>query len=106
TAAIADTSTTPAKLPGNVAIAQKLNTQIPLDLQFHDEAGRVVRLNQFFNHGRPVVLNFVYYKCPMLCPLVLEGMTESLTHLKFDIGKEFDVVTVSIDPRDKPAAAA
>src|SRR5438045_9538593 len=48
TSAFADTSTTPAKLPGNVAIAQKLNTQIPLDLQFHDEAGRVVRLNQYF----------------------------------------------------------
>lgn len=91
--------------PPNITIAQKLNTRIPLDLQFRDERGRVVRLREYFNHGRPVLLNFVYYRCPMLCPMVLEGTAESLTHLKFDIGKEFDVLTVSIDPRDKAADA-
>jgi protein SCO1/2 len=53
-----------------------------------------------------VILNFVYYRCPMLCPMVLEGMTNTLTELKFDVGKEFDVVTISIDPRDTPAQAA
>jgi protein SCO1/2 len=100
------TSTTPAQLPGNVSIAQKLNTQIPLDLMFHDERGKVVKLGEYFRSGRPVLLNFVYFSCPMLCPMVLEGTTESLTHLKFDIGKEFDVITVSIDPRDKAARAA
>ena len=92
--------------PPNITIAQKLNTRIPLDLQFRDETGKVVRLREYFNHGRPVLLNFVYYRCPMLCPMVLEGTTESLTHLKFDIGKEFDVLTVSIDPRDKASTAA
>jgi len=92
--------------PPKISIAQKLNTQIPLDLMFRDETGEIVRLSQFFNHGRPVLLNFVYYRCPMLCPMVLEGTTESLTHLKFDIGKEFDVITVSIDPRDKASTAA
>ncbi|HEV7238292.1 MAG TPA: SCO family protein [Thermoanaerobaculia bacterium] len=92
--------------PPNITIAQKLNTRIPLDLQFRDETGKVVRLREYFNHGRPVILNFVYYRCPMLCPMVLEGTTTSLTHLKFDIGKEFDVLTVSIDPRDKPSTAA
>lgn len=100
------TADAPAKLPGNVSIAQKLNTQVPLDLQFRDETGKVVRLGDYFGKGRPVLLNFVYYRCPMLCPMVLEGTTTSLTHLKFDIGKQFDVVTVSIDPRDKVEDAA
>jgi protein SCO1/2 len=100
------TAEEPAKLPGNVSIAQKLNTQVPLDLQLRDEAGKIVRLGDYFGKGRPVLLNFVYYRCPMLCPMVLEGTATSLTHLKFDIGKEFDVITVSIDPRDKAADAA
>ena len=91
--------------PPQASIAQKLNTRIPLDLQFRNERGEVVRLGQLFNNGRPVILNFVYFRCPMLCPMVLEGTTTSLTHLKFDIGKEFDVITVSIDPRDKAADA-
>jgi protein SCO1 len=92
--------------PPQVAIAQKLNTQIPLDLMFRDDAGKIVRLRDYFNNGRPVVLNFVYFRCPMLCPMVLEGTTTSLTHLKFDIGKQFDVITVSIDPRDTVRQAA
>jgi protein SCO1 len=105
-AAAQTSAASPDELPGNVSIAQKLNTRVPLDLMMHDESGRVVRLGQFFGKGRPVLLQFVYYRCPMLCPMVLEGTTESLTHLKFDIGRQFDVVTVSIDPRDKPADAA
>jgi protein SCO1 len=92
--------------PPQITIAQKLNTNIPLDLMLRDESGEVVRLGKYFHQGRPVVLNFVYYGCPMLCPMVLEGTTTSLTHLKFDIGKEFDVVTVSIDPRDTSKEAA
>jgi protein SCO1/2 len=104
--AVADTSTTPPKLPGRVAIAQKLDSQIPLELMFRDEQGHIVRLKEFFGHGKPVLLNFVYYKCPMLCPIVLEGTTEALTNLKFDIGNQFDIITVSIDPRDTPSDAA
>jgi protein SCO1 len=106
TPALAQTSANAPQLPGHVSIAQKLNTQIPLDLMFRDEQGKVVRLKEFFNNGRPVLLNFVYYRCPMLCPMVLEGTTESLTHLKFDIGKQFDIVTISIDPRDQAKSAA
>lgn len=102
----AETSTTPPRLPGKVALDQKLDTQLPLDLMFRDESGRVVRLGQYFRRDRPVLLNFVYYNCPMLCPMALEGLTSSLTELKFDIGDQFDVVTVSIDPRDTPAMAA
>ena len=104
--AFAQASSGSAKLPGHVTIAQKLNTQVPFDLQFRDEQGKVVRLGQYFKKGRPVLLNFVYFRCPMLCPMVLEGTTTSLTHLKFNIGDEFDVITVSIDPRDKPVTAA
>lgn len=102
----AQTSTDKPQLPGHVSIAQKLNTQIPLDLMFRDENGKVVRLKEYFGKGRPVILNFVYYRCPMLCPMVLEGTTTALTQLKFNIGEEFDVITVSIDPRDKASDAA
>ena len=104
-ALFAQTSSTPAQLPGKVAIAQKLGDQIPLDLMMRDEAGEIVRLRDYFGH-RPVLLNFVYYRCPMLCPMVLEGISSSLTELKFNIGEQFDVITVSIDPRDKPSQAA
>jgi protein SCO1 len=104
--AIAQTnSATPPQLPGKVAIDQKLNAQLPMDLMLRDESGRVVRLGQYFNHGRPVLLNFMYYRCPMLCPMVMDGIANGLTELRFDIGKEFDVVTVSIDPRDTPELA-
>ena len=99
-------SATPPQLPGKVAIAQVLNAQLPMDLMLRDETGRVVRLGQYFNHGRPVLLNFMYYRCPMLCPMVMDGVANGLTELRFDIGKEFDVITVSIDPRDTPEQAA
>jgi len=104
-AAFAETSATQPQLPGKVAIAQKLGNQVPLDVILHDEHGSVVRLGDYFNHGKPVVLNFVYYRCPMLCPIVLQGMVSSLTELRFNIGEEFDVVTISIDPRDTPQEA-
>jgi protein SCO1/2 len=99
-------SASPPELPGKVAITQNLNAQLPMDLMLRDESGRVVRLGQYFNHGKPVLLNFMYYRCPMLCPMVMDGVTSALTELRFDIGKEFDVVTVSMDPRDTPEQAA
>jgi len=102
----ASASSTPPQLPGRVGIDQKLDAQMPLGAMFRDETGRVVRLDQYFHHGRPVVLTFMYYRCPMLCSMVMEGVTSTLTQLKFDIGKEFDVVTISIDPRDTAQAAA
>jgi len=100
-----ENSATPPKLPGRVAIAQKLDSQVPLDLMFRDESGKIVRLGDYFKSGRPVILDFMYYRCPMLFSTVLEGTTSALTELKFDIGKEFDVITVSIDPRDTPEQA-
>jgi protein SCO1/2 len=87
-----------------VRIEQKLNQQLPLDLSFRDESGREVRLGQYFGQ-KPVVLAFVYYDCPMLCTQVLNGMVTSFRVLPFQVGKEFDVVTISFDPRETPALA-
>jgi len=89
----------------NVGIEQRLNEQIPLDLAFRDETGKSVRLSDYFGK-RPVVLNLVYYQCPMLCGEVLSGLTSTLRTLKFDVGKDFDVLTVSFDPRETPEMAA
>jgi protein SCO1 len=95
-------SSTPPQLPGKVSITQHMGAQLPLDDMFRDDTGRVVRLGDYFKSGRPVLLNFMYYRCPMLCSMVLEGTTTALTELKLDVGKDFDVITVSIDPRDMP----
>jgi protein SCO1 len=89
-----------------VGIEQKLNSQIPLDLSFRDEAGREVRLGEYFRNGKPVVLTLVYYECPMLCNQVLNGVVGTLQALSFTPGREFEVVTVSFDPREGPELAA
>ena len=89
-----------------VDIEQRLNNQIPLDLRFRDEAGREVRLGEFFKEGKPVALTLVYYECPMLCNQVLNGAVGAFQALSFTPGKEFEVVTVSFDPREGPELAA
>jgi len=88
-----------------VGIDQKLDDQIPLDLEFSDEDGRVVRLRDYFG-SRPVVLALVYYECPMLCTQVLNGLVGSLETLSFNPGEEFEVVVLSFDPGETPAIAA
>lgn len=90
----------------HVGIEQKLDEQVPLDLEFRDETGKTVKLGDYFHPGRPVVLNLVYYNCPMLCGEVLQGLTAAVKVIKFMPGKEFEVVTVSIDPREGPELAA
>jgi len=87
-----------------VGITQKLDAQLPLDLTFRDETGKSVQLKEYFGK-KPVILNFAYYTCPMLCGELLKGLTTSLKGLKFELGNEFDVVTVSIDPHDTPETA-
>ncbi len=94
----------PPQILNNIEIEQKLNAQVPLDLAFKDENGMAVKLGDYFGK-KPVVLALVYYDCPMLCTEVLNGMVSAFSVLKFDIGKEFDVVTVSFDPREKPELA-
>ncbi len=89
----------------DVRIEQKLDQQLPLDLVFRDEAGQQVKLGQYFGN-KPVVLALAYYECPMLCTQVLNGMVTSFRVLPFQVGKEFDVVTVSFDPRETSALAA
>ena len=90
---------------GKVAFEQRLNQQLPLDLSFTDEAGKAVKLGDYFGR-KPVVLAFVYYECPMLCTQVLNGLESSLRVINESIGKEFDVVTVSFDPRETAVLAA
>ena len=88
-----------------VGIEQRLNAQVPLDLTFTDENGQPVQLGKYFG-SKPVILTLVYYQCPMLCSQVLNGMTGALNGItRFNIGRDFDIVTVSFDPRDKPEDA-
>ena len=93
------------KALSNVGLEQKLDQQLPLDLVFRDESGQEVKLGQYFGQ-KPVVLALVYYDCPMLCTQVLNGMVTSFRVLPFQVGKEFDVVTVSFDPRENSELAA
>jgi protein SCO1/2 len=88
-----------------VGFDQKLDEQVPLDAVFRDETGRAVTLGDYFD-GKPVVLVLAYYRCPMLCDQVLNGLVRAMLDLPFDAGKEFNVVTVSFDPREQPALAA
>lgn len=88
-----------------VAFDQKLDAQIPLDLPFYDEQGEKVTLGQYFG-SKPVVLVMSYYECPMLCSLVREGLVQSLQQVQLNVGSDFQVVNVSIDPVEKPMAAA
>jgi protein SCO1 len=91
---------------GDVGIEQRLDQQVPLQLTFRDETGKAVVLGDYFQKGRPVILSLVYFNCSMLCSQVLAEIAHSLRRLKFDAGKQFEVVTVSFDPRETPAMAA
>jgi protein SCO1/2 len=90
----------------NVGIDQRLDQQVPLDLQFKDETGKAVTLGDYFKSGRPVILNMVYYTCPMLCGEELAGEASALGVLKFTPGKEYEVVSVSFNPDETPKDAA
>ena len=83
-----------------VTFAQQLGKQLPLDTPLRDETGRDVRLGDYFGK-RPVVLAFVYYQCPMLCTQIMNGISSALKPLAFTPGREFDVVLISFDPRDR-----
>jgi protein SCO1/2 len=98
----------PSGLPkalNGVGIDQKLNEQLPLELVFKDEHGENVKLGDYFGK-KPVVLSLVYYQCPMLCNQVLNGMVTAFNVMAFQPGQEFEVVTVSFDPRETAALAA
>jgi protein SCO1/2 len=97
------------KLPtllNGVTIAQRLNQQLPLDATFVDETGKTVKLGQYFDGKRPVLLTLVYYKCPILCSEELKGLTGALEMVSYQPGKDFQIVAISIDPTETPAIAA
>ncbi len=89
-----------------VGVEQHLNAEVPADLQFKDELGNPVKFGAYFGHGRPVILNLGYYQCPMLCGELLQGLVGSMKALTFNLGKDFDVVTVSFDPHETVEMAA
>jgi protein SCO1/2 len=90
----------------DVGIDQKLDHQVPLDLTFKDETGKTVSLGEYFQTGRPVLLNLVYYTCPMLCGEELVGEASALSVLRFTPGKEYEAVSVSFNPDETPENAA
>jgi protein SCO1/2 len=100
----APANTRPPRLQ-NVGIEQHLDAQVPPDLTFRDETGKPVRLGDYFGR-KPLILNLVYYNCTMLCGEALAGLSSAMRLVKFDVGNEFDVVTVSFDPRETPEMAA
>ena len=88
----------------DVGIDRHVGARLPLDLRFQDENGQPVRLGQYFG-GKPVIMVPVYYHCPMLCPLALEGLARSLRMLTFGAKTDYELVVFSFDPRDTPADA-
>lgn len=95
----------PTELQG-IAIDGTLGAKVPLDVPFVDHTGKSVQLRDFFATGRPVVLVLGYYGCPTLCSLVLNGFLDAMRPLAFVLGQQFEAVTLSIDPREKPNLAA
>ena len=91
-------ATVPMMVQG-VGIDQNLNAQIPLELTFKDETGQVVRLGQYFRE-KPVVLALVYYECPGLCDLILNGLTHTMEQISLNVGSDYEVVTVSFNPKE------
>jgi protein SCO1/2 len=85
-------------------IDQKMGAQVPVDLPFSDESGDRVTLRQF--SGKPVILAFVYYQCPSLCNMVLNGVLRSVKNLPLSAGQDFEIVAVSFDPRETPQMAS
>ena len=88
-----------------VRFDQRLNDQVPLDLEFVDETGRPVQLGDYFGE-KPVILVLAYFECPMLCTQVLNGLVRGMLDMPYTVGQEFNVVTVSFDPRETPTMAA
>ncbi len=89
----------------NVGIEQHLDGQVPADLIFTDDTGRTVKLGDYFG-TKPLILNLVYYNCTMLCGEALAGLSGSMKMVKFDVGNQFDVITVSFNPQETPEIAA
>ena len=88
-----------------VGVTEHLNAKLPLDLEFRDEQGNWVELGSFFDGERPVILTLNYYRCPMLCGLMLNGVVDGLAEMAWTPGAEFEIVTISINPLETPELA-
>ncbi|MCU1302887.1 MAG: hypothetical protein JWQ87_3171 [Candidatus Sulfotelmatobacter sp.] len=97
-------NTRPPRLE-NVGIEQHLDAQVAPDLIFRDDTGKTVKLGDYFGR-KPMILNLVYYNCTMLCGEALAGLSSAMRLVKFDVGNQFDVITVSFDPRETTEMAA
>lgn len=89
-----------------IDVKEHLGDTIPLDLEFIDETGKTVTLRQYFKPGRPVLLTLAYYNCPMLCTLILNGISDGMKQVAFEPARDYQIVTVSIDPRETYTLAA
>jgi protein SCO1 len=89
-----------------IDIVEHLGSQVPADLQFTDDHGQPVRIGDYFNHDKPILLTLAYYRCPMLCNLVLNGVASGVKTLQWLPGENFQMVTVSFDSRDSVSVAA
>lgn len=91
---------------GSLKIDQRIGSELPLDLTFTNEKGETVKLGDYFKPERPVIISLVYYDCPMLCNMVLDGVTNAIANLKYEIGSDYQVVTISFDHTNTPKMAA
>ncbi len=102
---LAPAAPTPARNP-DVGIDEKIGEPVPLDLQFRDEAGRPIKLRDCLLPGKPAILVLAYYRCPMLCTEILNGLTDAMRGMPLTAGKDYSVVTVSFDPKEHHDLAA
>jgi len=103
---VAQVATDPIQDMEGVTFEQKLNSQVPMDLEFRDSEGRMVTLRDLAKDGKPLILSLVYYECPMLCNLVMNGMVSALSDVPYQINQDFQVVTLSFDPEETHVLAA
>ncbi len=96
------------EVPENIRgldVVEKFGAQVPLDLDLVNSDGKTVKLGQYFNQGRPVILMMVYFRCPMLCPATLQSLTQSINQIDWSVGEKYNIVVVSFDPTEGPEAA-
>lgn len=96
----------PNRLVGEVGVVEELSASVPQDLTFLDEVGREVELSALLGNDRPLVVAFVYHDCPMLCSLILDGVSDAVEATDLLPGVDYDVLAVSVDPNDTPERAA
>jgi len=104
--ALIDEPAQPDAIARKIGFDQNLGADLPLDLQFRDESGRMTPLRNYFHPGRPVILLLGYYGCPMLCGAMLNSLTGCLKLISLNAETDFEVVMVSIDPTESPGLAS